>query len=321
MYMKLLIRSLLIAATLVPQFALAQSFPAKPIRVIATAQAGSAVDLVARLLGQKLTEAWGQQIIIENVAGAGGVIGIQQIASAPKDGYTLGMVPANITILPALSSVSFNVPNDFTPISLVAGGPLVLFVSSVVPVTNLKELIALAKAKPGTLNYASAGSGSAAHLAGELMKSMSGVNIVHVPYKSLPQGVLDTLGGSMSMFFAASSLGMQHVQAGKLRALAVTSADRSQSLASLPTMSEAGLPGYEATTWFGLLGPGSLPPELVARIYAEVSKAAQSADFRDKIAGAGLDIINSTPAQFKSTLDSEVVKWGNLVKTAGIKAD
>ena len=321
MHMNTLIRSLLFAAMLFPPLSSAQSYPSKPIRVIVPAAAGSAVDLVARLLGPKLTDAWGQQIAVENVAGAGGVIGTQQIASAAKDGYTLGIVASNITVAPALFNVSFNVLTDFTPISLVAGAPLVLFVNPAVPAANIKELIALAKAKPNLLNYASAGNGSAAHLAGELMKSMAGIDIVHVPYKALPQGILEVMAGSVTMFFATSSQGMQHVGAGKLRALAVTSAVRSPAISNVPTMAEAGIPGYETTTWFGLIGPGGLPAELLTRIYAEVTRAAQSADFRDKVAVAGLDIINSSPAQFRGALESELLKWANLVRATGIKAD
>jgi tripartite-type tricarboxylate transporter receptor subunit TctC len=313
--------SVLLTAILAPQQAHAQSFPSKPVRVIVPAASGSAVDLVARLMGPRLTEAWGQPVVVENVAGAGGVVGTQQIASAPRDGYTLGVVASNITVSPSLFNVSFNVMTDFTPISLVAGAPLVLFTNPGVPAANLKELIALAKAKPRALNYASAGNGSAAHLAGELMKSMAGVDMLHVPYKALPQGILEVMAGAVSMFFATSSQGMQHVGVGKLRALAVTSAVRAPSIGNVPTMAEAGIPGYETTTWFGLLGPGNLPGDVANRIYTEVAKAAQSAEFKDKMAGAGLDIVNSTQAQFRATLESELQKWANLVKTAGIKAD
>jgi tripartite-type tricarboxylate transporter receptor subunit TctC len=300
---------------------LAQPYPAKPVRVIVPAAAGSSIDLIARLVGPKLTEAWGQPVVVDNVVGAGGLTGSQQIANSPRDGHVLGIVASNLAVTPALFPGSFNVSSDFTAITMIAGAPLVLFVNPNVEARSIRELIASARAKPGSLNYASAGNGSASHLAGELFKSMAEIDLVHVPYKSLPQGIADAMGGPISMVFANGSLGMQHVKAGKLRALAVSGATRSPSTGDLPTLHESGLAGFDVTPWFGMVGPGSLAATLTTRIYAEVSRIVQTAEIRERFGAAGLDLINSSPAQFRSALDAEVLKWGRIVKASGAKID
>ncbi|MGH8617236.1 MAG: Bug family tripartite tricarboxylate transporter substrate binding protein [Burkholderiales bacterium] len=303
--------------------AMAQGYPGKPVRMISPFAAGGGVDFTARLVSQKLTEALGQTFIVDNRAGAGGVIGTELVAKAPPDGYTLVLGSAGpMTILPALSAkLPYDPLKDFAPITLVTSMPYVLVVHPSLPVKNVKELLALAKAKPGQLNFASPGNGSTTHLAAELLKTSANVDMVHVPYKGVAPAVVDLLAGQVQFMSGDLSTVMPQVKAGRLRALAVTSAKRSAQVPDLPTIAESGVPGYDASGWFGVLAPAATPAEIVTRLNAAIVKGISTPDSRAKLATLGGDVVGSTPAEYATFLREDLAKWSKLIKTIGLKAD
>ena len=298
----------------------AQSYPAKALRVISPFAAGGGVDFTARIVAQKLTEALGQSAIVDNRAGAGGVIGTDLVAKAAPDGYTLLLGSAGpMTILPGMATkLPYDPLKDFAPITLVTSLPFLLVVHPSLPVRNVKELIALAKAKPGQLNFGSPGNGSTTHLATELLKMSAHIDAVHVPYKGVAPAVTDLLAGQVQFMSGDLSTLMPQVKAGRLRALAVTSAKRSALLPNVPTIAESGLPGFDASGWFGVLAPAATPADIVTRLHDVIVKGMAGADTRDKLAALGGDVVGSTPAEFTAYMRQDLAKWSRVVKTLGM---
>lgn len=303
--------------------ALAQNYPTRVVRVVVPQAPGAQSELFARMLGQKLSESLGQSVINDPRPGAGGAIGAEVAARAAPDGYTLlfgtnsthGSNPALYARLP------YDPVRDFAPIALTVGMPYVLSVHPSLPVTSLKQLIAFAKSKPGQLYYASAGNGSTHHLSGELFKSMARINIVHVPYKGGPPATAATVGGEVSMLFNTVGSVQPSVKSGRLRALAVTTTSRSGALPDVPTMAEAGLPGFEMQSWFGLLAPAGTPRPIISRLNAETIKALNTPEMKSAIATMGANLMSGSPEQFADHIKSEIGRIGEIVKAAGIKTE
>jgi len=303
--------------------ALAQEWPAKPIRFIAPNLPGGPTDILARLIGQKLAETLGQPVVIENRAGAAGNIGTEAAAKAPPDGYTLvtgnnATFGANVSLYKRLG---FDPIKDFTPIVLAATQPNILVVHPSLPVANVKELMALAKARPGQLNYSGSGMGAAAHLAAELFKSMTGTNIVHIPYKSAAPALTDLMAGETQLMFATSLSVIQHIKANRVRALGVTTAKRSRFLPDLPTIAEAGVPGFEASTWHGVLVPAGTPSAIVERLNSEINRMLQLADVRERLAAMGAEVVGGSGKEFADHIQREIPKWAKVVKAIGVQLE
>lgn len=298
------------------------AYPAKPVRVIAGFPPGSGADITARVIGQKLGEAYGQQFLIDNRPGAGSNIAAELAAKAAPDGYTmfLGTVAntINATLYPRLP---FDFARDFAPVALTTSAPNILVVHPSVPARSVAELIKLAKAHPGELHYASSGAGTAPHLSAELFKSMAGVTLVHVPYKGSPPAVTDLIGGQVALMFSPASTVLPQVKSGRLRALAVTTAARLPSLPELPTVAESGLPGYETVTWFGFMVPTATPREIVGRLNAGIVKVLALPEVRRQFAAQGIDVIGGTPEQFADYIRDEIVKWARVIKESGARAE
>jgi tripartite-type tricarboxylate transporter receptor subunit TctC len=303
--------------------ALAQNYPARPIRILIAQAPGSATDVVSRVVGNRLSESLGQPIVIEARPGAGGMVGTEAAAKSAPDGYTLFMAnnsthgsnPAVYAKLP------YDAVNDFAPIAFVASVPYVLAVDPSLPVSSVQQLIAFAKSRPKQINYASAGNGSTHHFCGELLKSMAGIELVHVPYKGSPPAIAGLLGGEVSLMFAnVADIGSQ-IKGGKVKALAVSAAKRAPSLPDVPTLSEAGLPGFEIMSWFGLLAPAGTPAPIVARLNAETVKALARPDVQATLAAQGLEVAPGSPEQFGAYIKSEIAKFTRIGKAAGIKAE
>ena len=303
--------------------AAAQSYPQKPVRLVVGVPAGGTTDVVARLVGQKIGEQLGQQVVIDNRGGAGGNIGAELVAKAPPDGYTLFLATiGTMTINPNLyRKMPFDTLRDFAAISQLTSMPQLLVVHPSVPVKTVKELISYAKSRPGQLNFASGGSGTAIHLAGELFKTMANVDMAHVAYKGGGPAMTDLIGGQVSLMFDQILTALPHVQSGRLRALGVTTGKRSPAAPDTPTIAEAGLPGYAVTTWHGLLAPAGTPGEIVNRPSTETAKALQSPDIRDRFAAQGVDAVSSTPEQFAAMMKSELEKWRKVIAASGTKLE
>jgi tripartite-type tricarboxylate transporter receptor subunit TctC len=301
----------------------AQNYPTKPIRILIAQAPGSATDVISRVVGNRLSEGLGQPVVIEARPGAGGVVGTEAAARAAPDGYTLFM--ANNSTHGSNPAVYAKLPydaiNDFAPIAFVASVPYVLVADPSLPVKSVQELVALAKSRPGKMNYASAGNGSTHQFCGELLKSMSGIDVQHVPYKGSPPAVAGLLGGEVSFMFAnVADIGSQ-IKNSKVRPLAVTSAKRAPSLPEVPTMAEAGLPGFEILSWFGLLAPAGTPAPIVARLNAETVKVLGREDVQTALANQGLEVKPGTPGEFAAHIKSEIAKFTKIGKAAGIKAE
>jgi tripartite-type tricarboxylate transporter receptor subunit TctC len=303
--------------------AVADTYPSKPIKLIVPFPAAGTTDILARVVAQKLTEAWGQPVIVDNRPGAAGNIGADLVAKSPADGYTvlMGTVSTH-AINPSLyARLPFDHVKDFAPITLVAAVPNILVVNPSVPATSVKELIALAKAKPGKLNFASSGNGTSIHLSGELFKTMTGVDMTHVPYKGSAPALTDLMGGQVNVMFDNMPSAFPHVKSGKLRALAVTSARRSPAVPDLPTVAEAGVPGYEATSWFGLIAPAGTPKEIVNKFSTTVAKILGTPEVRERLSSQGAEPVGNTPEQFSAFIRAETAKWAEVVKKSGAHID
>ncbi len=302
--------------------ALAQAYPARPIRLIVSFAPGGSVDLVARLIGQKLAEAWGQQVVIDNRPGAGGNLSAELAARAAPDGYTLYMSSASFVVNASLyRNLPYDPIKDFVPISLIASVQNVLVAHPSLPARNVSQLIALARKTPGAINYASTGSGSSGHLTMELFKSMAGIDLTHVPYKVIGQATTDLLSGQVSLWFPSIPGVLPHIRAGKMAALAVAGGKRSPALAEVPTAAESGLRGFEASTWYPLLAPAGTPQAIVDKINAQVLTILGSAEVQERLAGQGVEPIGSTPAQLAGHLRSELAKWAKIVKLSRVSVD
>ena len=309
--------------TLAGSNALAQAFPNKPIRIIVPYSPGGTTDLLARLIGQHLSEKWGQSVLVENKPGVNGMIGSDLIAKAPADGYTIGIASpgshaANATLYP---KVTYDTVKDFTPITLAVSAPLVLVAHPDLNVSSVAEVLALAKAKPGSISYASGGSGSSQHLAMELFKSMTSVDMVHVPYKGSAASYVDLLAGRVTLAFDAMTAAVQHVKAGKLKVLATGSAKRLPFLPDVPTVAEAGVSGYEYSAWYGFVGPARMPADVLHKLNAEIIAGLHSPKVRETLEKAGVLIVGNSPAEFSSFISAEVDKAAKVIKFANIKPD
>lgn len=303
--------------------AVAQTYPSKTVRMIVPFPPGAGVDIVSRAVSGRLAEALGQQLIVDNRAGAGGILGAELAAKAAPDGYTIFMATAGIlTVIPHMQAkLPYSVERDFAPVSLVASVPSVLVVHPSMPVKSVKELIALAKAKPGQINYASTGNGTLPHLAAEFFKQQAKVNMVHIAYKGSAPATTDLLGGNVQVFFGNMLSVIEQVRSGRLRALAVTSQQRQAVANDIPTMIESGFPGFEAGTWFGLMAPAATPREVLARLHGDVAKAVRQPDVQKQLAGQGATTIGNTPEQFAAYIKSESAKWAKVLAASGVKAD
>ena len=312
----------LAAFTLCPQ-ASAQSYPTKPVKVVVPFAAGGAVDILTRVLADKLGAALGQQIVVEPVVGAGGNIGSAAVAKAAPDGYTLLMATTGThTINPGLyKNLPFDAEKDFAPITLVASVPNILVVHPDVPAKTLNELVALAKSKPGKLTFASFGHGTSNHLSGELFKTVAGIDVVHVPYKNAPQAVLDIVGGQVDFAFVNAPLALPQVKAGKLRALAVTGAKRSPAVPDLPTMAEAGLPDFVVESWYGLMAPAGTPEAVIRKIHDETLKVLKQQEMTEAFAKQGADVVWTSPSVFAVIISTEKARWAEVIKKSGARVD
>lgn len=311
-----------LACSSLPFSAAAQTYPVKPIRLVVPFAPGGPVDTLARAMTPKLSEALGQQIIIDNRAGAGSTIGTDVVAKAPPDGYTLLITSSSIAINPSIyPKMPFDATRDLAPISQLSTSSLIVVVHPSIPARSIKELIALAKARKGELVYASSGTGSAPHLSVELFNSMTGTRMVHVPHKGAAPATLDLLAGNVALMFNNLISAVPNVQAGKLRALAVTGASRTPALPDLPTIAEAGVPGYEASTWYAMFAPAATPGPILERLHRDVAATMKSPEVRKTLSAVGIDPVGGTPAELARYLRSELVKWAKVAKASGAKAD
>lgn len=312
----------MLGASLAAASASAQDFPARPVRAVVPFTAGSAADSLARVIGQKLSESWGQQMVIENRTGANTIIGTEAVAKAPPDGHTLLLANIALAINPALySKIPYDAIKDFAPVSLTAAILVALVVHPSLPVKSVKDLIALVKAHPGQINYASGGNGSAQHLPMEMLRLATGMNIVHVPYKGLGPAFNDVLGGQMPVMFAGVSNIVPHLKTGRLRVLAIGSPKRSPSLPGVPTVAEAGVPGFNFEAWAGYLVPAGTPQNVIVKLHADITRALKAPGVPERLTALGFDVIAGTPEQFAALIKTDLVRFSKLVKEAGIRVE
>jgi tripartite-type tricarboxylate transporter receptor subunit TctC len=299
---------------------LAQNYPAHAIKLVVPSSPGGGTDIVGRILAQKLSEQLGQQVVVDNRAGAGTIIGNDAVAKSAPDGYTLLMGLSTLAINPSMyAKLPYDALRDFAPISQAVSSPNILTLHPSVPAKTVKELIALAKARPGSLTFGSAGMGTSPHLSGELFKTLARIDMVHVPFKGSGQSVISQLAGEIAANFPSVPTAMPYIKAGRLRGLGVTTLKRAQALPDVPSIAEAGLPGYEATQWFGLLAPAGTPRSIVDRLYQESSRALRSADVKERMTAEGLEVVGGTPEEFAAYIRSETDKWTKVIAAAGIK--
>ena len=321
--MKKMIAAVALIAALLPLGAAAQAFPSKPIKIIVPYSPGGTTDLVARLVAQKLSERFGQPVLVDNKPGANGLIGADAVAKAAPDGYTLGIASpgthaANASLY---KTMPYDTIRDFTPVTLAVSAPMLLVVHPSLGVNSVKELIAAAKAKPGAISYASGGSGSSQHLAMELFKNMAGVDMTHVPYKGSAASYPDILGGTVKVEMDVLPTALPPVKAGRLKVLATGSSKRLAILPDLPTIAESGVPGYESSSWYGFVAPANLPPALLQKLNGEIVRALREPDVKDKLVNAGVIVVAGTPQEFAAHIRSEMDKAARIIKTANIQPD
>ncbi|MEJ5989313.1 tripartite tricarboxylate transporter substrate binding protein [Ramlibacter sp. PS3R-8] len=315
--------ALAVAATFSSGAVLAQAWPAKPIKLIVPFPAGGGTDIIGREVAQKLATNTGWTVIIDNKPGSGGNLGVDAAAKSPADGYTfvLGQT-SNLAINPTLySKLPYDPVKDLSPVSMVASAPLVIVVAADSPYKTLADIVAASRAKPLSLNYATSGNGTVAHLATEMFQRTANVQLTHVPYKGAAQGATDLIGGQVQLYVSSVPTLIGHIKNGKMRAIAVTSAKRADDLPQVPTIAESGYKGFEAVTWFGIAGPAKLPKEVVTRLNAEINKALQAPDLLKKLSDQGADVAGSTPEQFATLIRDEIARWGKVVKESGAKVD
>ena len=316
--MRWLFGSLLVALSLACQ---AQQYPSKPVRIVVPFAPGGGSDFIARFMAQRLTAGLGQQVIVENKPGAGGMLGITQGVQAAPDGYTLVLIASSYTVNPSIYKFSFDPVADITPIIQLSQGPLLIVVNPKVPVKTTQELIAAAKAKPGAINFASSGQGSVIHMATELFQTMAGVKMNHIPYKGTGPALTDTIGGQVDVFFSSTATAVPQVQSGKLRAIAVTTLKRIPALPGVPTVNESGVKGYEVVLWHGLIGPKGLPRPIVQRLNAEAAKALKVPETAQQLQNDGVAPAGGTPEQFLAQIKKEIGIWRKVAADAGVKAE
>jgi tripartite-type tricarboxylate transporter receptor subunit TctC len=301
----------------------AQDYPAKPLRILVPNAPGGSTDILARIVGERLADKWGQQVLIDNRGGAGGNIAAELTAKSPADGYSImmGTVGTHAINYSLYSKLPYHPQRDFTPIALVGENPNILVINPYVPAKSIKELIALGKARPGALNYGSSGAGTSVHLSAELFSTMAGIKMVHVPYKGATEALTALLAGQLDLMFASLSSAIPLVKAGRLRAFAVTGEKRSSSIPEMPTISEAALPGYSASAWFGLVGPAGLPPAAVTALSNAALAALQTQEVKDRFFASGVDVRPMPADEFARLIDSEIKKWAQVVKASGARVD
>jgi len=315
----------LIAAGLALAFqanpAAAQAFPTKPVRMVIGFSAGGTTDLVGRLVAKRLGEVWGQTVVVENKPGASGMIAAEAVAKAPPDGYTLLVTPqTSLAVAPALyGKAAYDAARDFTPITLMGSTPTIMVVNPAFPPKTFAEFVELARKSNPPLAYGSGGIGSSPHMAGELLSAQLGIHMTHIPYKGESPALTDTMGGQVPVMFGNISVAVSHIKSGKLRALANTGATRSPLLPEVPTVAESGLKDYAVATWFGLLGPAGMPPDLVTRIQRDVAGALATPDLRNRLVDLGVDIVGNSPEEFAAYLRTEIARYAKVIKDAGIK--
>ncbi len=283
---------------------------------------GGGTDILARALAPRMSESLGGSVIVENRSGAGGLVGIEAVARAAPDGYTLLLVSGSLTIIPSLfPNVRYDPVKDFTPVTLATRQPYIAVVHPSLPAKNIRELIALARARPGQVTYASAGSGGAGHLGMELLKTMVKVNIVHIPYKGSGPALIDVLGGHVSLMFASAPSAMPHIKTGRLRALAMTGSQQSAAVPGVPTIAESGLPGFETYGWYGVLAPAGTAPPIIARVHGAIIKAMAAPEVMERIVADGSEAVAGTPEQFADYIKRDIPKWAKVIKESGARAD
>lgn len=314
---------LALAAAFSSGAALAQAWPAKPIKLIVPFPAGGGTDIIGREVAQKVAASTGWTIVIDNKPGSGGNLGVDAAAKSPADGYTLVLgQTSNLAINPTLySKLPYDPIKDLAPVSLVASAPLVIVVAADSPYKTLADVVAASRAKPQSLNYATSGNGTVAHLATELFQRTANVQLTHVPYKGAAQGATDLIGGQVQLYVSSVPTLIGHIKNGKMRAIAVTSAKRADDLPQVPTIAESGYKGFDAVTWFGIAGPAKLPADVVARLNTEINKALKAPDLLKKLSDQGADVEGSTPEQFGKLIRDDMVRWGKVVKESGAKVD
>jgi tripartite-type tricarboxylate transporter receptor subunit TctC len=311
-----------IAVLVAASAAFAQTYPSKPIRIVVPFAPGGGTDILTRIMLPKLTETLKQQVIVDNRPGAGSQIGTDLVAKAPPDGYTILMVDTAFMTNPSLySKLPYSSEKDFAPVSLAATAPVIMIVHPSVPVRSVKELVALARAQPGALNFASGGPGSSTHLGVELLKYVAKIDLVHIPYKGTGPAVADVLGGQVTMMFAGISSVKQHVESGRLRAIAVTGEKRSPAMPKVPTFGEAGMTQVDASSYWGALAPARTPPEIVMRLSTTMAQVLRMRDVHEKLVELGFDPIGGSPSEFAALLAKETAKWAQVIKAAGVKLD
>ena len=299
-----------------------QKYPVKPIRLVLAFPPGGSTDIVARVVGQKVTEAWGQQVVIEHRPGAAGNVAAEYVARVAPDGYTLFQVNVSNAISASLfPKLGYNLVTDFAPVTQMATTPYVVLVHPSVPAKSMRELIAFAKARPGQLNYASAGSGSATHLSGELLKTMANVDIVHVPYKGTGAALTAVMSGEVAFYFAAVPAAAPYAKSGRLRAIGVTSAKRASLMPDVAAVAESGLPGYDTSTWHGVLAPVATPKEIVQQLSVEMMRVLRLPDARERLISQGLEPVGDTPEQFGAFIKAEIAKWAKVVAASGARPE
>ncbi len=300
----------------------ADSYPVKPVRLVTPFPPGGGTDILARALAPRMSESLGGSVIVENRSGAGGLVGIEAVARATPDGYTLLLVSGSLTIIPSLfPNVRYDPVKDFTPVMLATRQPYIAVVHPSLPAKNIRELIALARARPGQVTYASAGSGGAGHLGMELLKTMVKVNIVHIPYKGSGPALIDVLGGHVSLMFASAPSAMPHIKTGRLRALAMTGSQQSAAVPGVPTIAESGLPGFETYGWYGVLAPAGTAPPIIARVHGAIIKAMAAPEVMERIVADGSEAVAGTPEQFANYIKRDIPKWAKVIKESGARAD
>lgn len=298
-----------------------QTYPNRPIRFIVPYAPGGSTDVIARFLGQKLTERWGQPVVVDNRPGGNTIIGTEALTRASPDGHTLLMMAIAHAIIPNLLKTPYHPVNDFSPVATAASGELVLVLHPSLPANNVRELIALAKAKPGQLNYASASTGGPLHLAGELFNMMAGVKTLHIPYKGGGPALTDLIGGQVQMMFSPLDGALPHIRSGRVKAIAISGSARSAALPDVPTFTEAGLAGFSVRNWFGVLAPARTPMPVVEKVSAEIGSILSAPDIREKLTAQGLDPYISTPAQFTELIRSDFALYGKIIRAANIKLE
>jgi tripartite-type tricarboxylate transporter receptor subunit TctC len=301
--------------------ALAQQYPTKAVRIIAPFAPGGGTDFIARIAAQKLSEAMGQQFIVDNRPGAGGSLGAEQGAKAPADGYTYTLIAGSYAVNPAIYKLAFDPVNDITPVMQISQGPLLIASHPTLPAKSAKDLVALAKAKPGNLLYASSGQGSIVHLATELFADMAGVKMTHVPYKGTGPAIIDTISGQTQLIWGSIAPVTPHVKSGKLKPIAVTTMQRVDAFRDVPTVNESGLKGYDVVLWHGLIAPKNLPRPILDRVNGELNKIVKNKDMQEKLAGDGVSAAGGTPEQFGALIKKDIDTWRRVVQKAGVKAE